>query len=140
MANAHVAMGKRWHCLSKAYNVGLFARLTQNSNSNLKLTHAFLGFFFCPIHPTSSYNSRKCHQNFFLSENDIFTLSPSSSSSNYKIVIVINTPTTMNNQFESLNAPKIDLHSLFLTYSGWLEKTLCAKEVISLTTYAEVVK
>ena len=52
---------------------------------------------------------------FFFSENDIFTLSPSSSSSNYKIFIVNNTPTTMNNQFEALNAPKIDLHSLFLT-------------------------
>ena len=49
---------------------------------------------------------------FFFSENDIFTLSPSLSSSNYKIAIVINTPTTMNNQFEALNAPKIDLHSL----------------------------
>ncbi|WZY86988.1 hypothetical protein YC2023_033372 [Brassica napus] len=31
------------------------------------------------------------------------------------IAIAINTPTTMNNQFEALNAPKIDLHSLFLT-------------------------
>ena len=51
--------------------------------------------------------------NFFFSENDIFTLSPSSSSSNYKIVIVINTTTTMNNQFEALNAPKIDLPFFF---------------------------
>ena len=72
----------------------------------------FFGFIFCPIHPTSSYNSRKCHQ-FFFSENDIFTLSPSSSSSNYKIAIVINTTTTMNNQFEALNAPKIDLPFFF---------------------------
>ena len=51
--------------------------------------------------------------NFFLFEKDIFTLSPSSSSSNYKIVIVINTTTTMNNQFEALNAPKIDLPFFF---------------------------
>ncbi|KAG5376411.1 hypothetical protein IGI04_041007 [Brassica rapa subsp. trilocularis] len=41
---------------------------------------------------------------FFSFENDIFTLSPSSSSSNYKVAIVINTLTTMNNQFEALNA------------------------------------
>ncbi|WZZ34777.1 hypothetical protein YC2023_018178 [Brassica napus] len=33
---------------------------------------------------------------------------------NYEIVIVINTPTTMNNQFEALNAPKIDLPFFFL--------------------------
>ena len=51
---------------------------------------------------------------FFSFENDIFTLSPSSSLNNYKIVIVINTPTTMNNQFEALNAPKIDLVLFFL--------------------------
>ncbi|KAG5375159.1 hypothetical protein IGI04_039755 [Brassica rapa subsp. trilocularis] len=51
---------------------------------------------------------------FFFFENDIFTLSPSSSSSNYNIVIVINTITTMNNQFEALNAPKIDLPFFFL--------------------------
>ncbi|KAG5396835.1 hypothetical protein IGI04_018649, partial [Brassica rapa subsp. trilocularis] len=44
----------------------------------------------------------------------MFTLSPSSSSSNYKIVIVINTLTTRNNQFEALNAPKIDLPFFFL--------------------------
>ncbi|KAG5388605.1 hypothetical protein IGI04_030146 [Brassica rapa subsp. trilocularis] len=50
---------------------------------------------------------------FFFFENDIFTLSPSSSSSNYKIAIVINTTTTMNNQFEALNAPKIDLPFFF---------------------------
>ncbi|KAG5403743.1 hypothetical protein IGI04_009863 [Brassica rapa subsp. trilocularis] len=49
----------------------------------------------------------------FFFENDIFTLSPSSSSSNYKIAIVINTTTTMNNQFEALNAPKIDLPFFF---------------------------
>ncbi|KAG5410950.1 hypothetical protein IGI04_007269, partial [Brassica rapa subsp. trilocularis] len=52
--------------------------------------------------------------NFFFFKNDIFTLSPSSSSSNYKIVIVINTLTTMNNQFEALNAPKNDLPFFFL--------------------------
>ena len=51
---------------------------------------------------------------FFLSKNGIFTLLTSSSSSIYKIVIAIDTPTTMNNQFEAFNAPKIDLHFLFL--------------------------
>ncbi|KAG5383526.1 hypothetical protein IGI04_034996 [Brassica rapa subsp. trilocularis] len=50
----------------------------------------------------------------FSFENNIFTLSPLSSSNNYKIVIIINTLTTMNNQFEVLNAPKIDLPFFFL--------------------------
>ena len=40
---------------------------------------------------------------FYFFENGIFTLSTLSSSSIYKIVIAINTPTTMNNQFEALN-------------------------------------
>ena len=95
--------------------MGLFAKLTYNSKSNTKLTSFFFENWFCPIHPTSSYNLRKCHQFFFsfFFENDIFTLSPSSSSSNYKIAIVINTTTTMNNQFEALNAPKIDLPFFF---------------------------
>ena len=49
----------------------------------------------------------------FFFKNDIFTLPPSSSASNYKIAIVFNTPTTMNNQFKALNAPKIDLPFFF---------------------------
>ena len=94
----------------------VFCNIDSKFKVKPKTNPCFSWIFFCLIHPTSSYNSRKCHQIiFFLSENDIFTLSPSSSSSNYKIVIVINTPTTMNNQFETFNAPKIDLHSLFLT-------------------------
>src|SRR5690606_3190225 len=36
------------------------------------------------------------------------------SSSIYKIAIDMNTPTTRNNQFKALNAPTINLHSLFL--------------------------
>ncbi|KAG5378042.1 hypothetical protein IGI04_025884 [Brassica rapa subsp. trilocularis] len=51
---------------------------------------------------------------FFFFKNGLFTLSTSSSSSIYKIVIAINTPTTMNNQFEALNVPQIDLHFFFL--------------------------
>ena len=51
---------------------------------------------------------------FFSFRNDIFTLATSSSSYIYKIVIAINTSTTMNNQFEALNAPQIDLHFFFL--------------------------
>ncbi|KAG5393801.1 hypothetical protein IGI04_023764, partial [Brassica rapa subsp. trilocularis] len=56
------------------------------------------------------------HENaitFFFFENTYFTLSPSSYSSIHNILIAINTPTTLNNQFEALNAPKIDLHSFF---------------------------
>ncbi|KAG5389332.1 hypothetical protein IGI04_030873 [Brassica rapa subsp. trilocularis] len=51
---------------------------------------------------------------FFSFENGLFIFSTSSSSSIYKNVIAINTPTTMNNQFEALNAPQIDLHFFFL--------------------------
>ena len=50
----------------------------------------------------------------FSFENGIFTLSTSSSSSIYEIDIAINTPTTMKNQFEALNALQIDLHFFFL--------------------------
>ena len=91
-----------------------FSKIDLQLKVKHKINLLLFGNQFFPIHPTSSYNSRKCHQFFFLFENDIFTLSPSSSSSNYKIAIVINTTTTMNNQFEALNAPKIDLPFFFL--------------------------
>ncbi|CDY21233.1 BnaC03g53910D [Brassica napus] len=42
---------------------------------------------------------------FFLFKNAYFTLSSSFSSSIHNIVIALNTPTTMNNQFEALNIP-----------------------------------
>ena len=70
----------------------------------------------------------------FFFENDIFTLSLSSSSSNYKIAIVINTLTTMNNQFEALNAPKIDL-SFFFFHSCELNTTY-----LSLSLHNELKK
>jgi len=95
--------------------LGGFANLPQNSKSNTKLTYDFFEFFICPIHPKSSQYLRKCHYFFFSFENGFFTLSSSSSSSIYKIAIDINTPTTMNNQFEALNATKIDF--IHATYS-----------------------
>ena len=54
----------------------------------------------------------KCH--YFFYENEHFTLPFPSSSSIYNIIIAINTPTTMNNQFEDLNAPK-NQFSLFIS-------------------------
>ena len=90
---------------------------------------------------------------FFSFRNDIFTLSTSSSSCIYKIVVAINTSTTMNYQFEALNVPQIDLHFFFLnSYQlkttflslylhigsllfeilGAWKKLMCAKQVISL--------
>ena len=89
-------------------------------DSKLKVKHKtnllfFLKNFICPIHPKSSQYLRKCHYYlFFFVRNWYFTLSSSSPSSIYKIVIVINTPTTMNNQFEALNATKINFHSCYL--------------------------
>ena len=51
-----ISLSSQWRKITyiSAILLGLFARLTQNSKSNLKLTHAFLGFFFCLINPTSS--------------------------------------------------------------------------------------
>ena len=77
---------------------GVFANMTQNLKSNYlrKCHHFFFSFFF---------------------ENAYFTPLSSSSSSIHNIVIYINTPTTMNNQFEALNAPKNRFtlfHSQFL--------------------------
>lgn len=92
-----------------------FAKLTQNSKSNLKLTYVFFWIFRLPYSPHKFILFTKMPLVFFfLFENDIFTLSTSSSSNIYKISITINTSTTMNTQFEALNAPQIDLNSLFL--------------------------
>ena len=75
----------------------------------------FLKISFALFTPKVRIIHEKCHL-FFLFENGFFTLSLSTSSSSiiYKIVIAINTPTTMNNKFEALNASKIELHSFFL--------------------------
>ena len=58
------------------------------------------------------------HENaiiFFLFKNAYFTQSPSCSSNIHNIVIAINTPTTMNNQFEALIMHlKIDFNYFFL--------------------------
>ena len=93
----------------------IFAKLTQNSKSTTKLTHAFFLTF------SLSYSSHKFRLFtkmslifFLIFENSIFTFSTSSSSNIYKNVIVNNTPTTMKNQFEVLNALQIDLHFFFL--------------------------
>jgi len=100
------------------YFCGVFCKIDSKLKVKSKTNPCFSWIFLLPYSPPQVHD---IHENtitfflFFFSENDIFTLSPSSSSNNYKIVIVINTPTTMNNQFEALNAPKIDLHSLFLT-------------------------
>ena len=97
--------------ITKVNILGLFANLTQNSNSTLELTHIFLNFSFALF--THKFILFTKMPLVLFSKNDVFTLSTSSSSSIYKIVIDINTPTTMNNQSEALNAPQIDLHSFF---------------------------
>ena len=51
--------------------------------------------------------------NFFF-RNEHFTVQSSYSLSIYNITIDINTLTTMNNQFKTLNSPKIDFHSSYL--------------------------
>ena len=109
--------------------------------------------FFLPYSPHKFTLFTKMPLVFFSFRNDIFTLSTSSSSCIYKIVVAINTSTTMNNQFEALNVPQIDLHFFFLnSYQlkttflslylhigsrlfeilGAWKKLMCAKQVISL--------
>ena len=98
--------------------------MTQNLKLNTKLNHLFFGTLTCIFHPQSSDYSRKCHHFFFFFfENAYFTLSPSSSSSIHNIVITINTPTTMNNQFEALNAPK-NRFTLFLSQFLWTKNNI----------------
>ena len=87
--------------------------MTQNSKSTTKLTYDFFWNFHFLYSPHKFKLFTKIPLIFFRFENRLFTLSTSSSSSIYKIVIDINTPTTMNNQSEALNAPQIDLHSFF---------------------------
>ena len=105
--------------------------MNQNSKSNTNLTHDFLGIFICPVHRKSLDYSRKCHYFFlyFSFENEHFTLLSLFSSSIYNIVITMNTPTTMNNQFEALSALK-NRFSLLISH------LLCAKTTsLSLSIY-----
>ena len=104
------------HSNLSAYILGFFAKQTQNSKSTTKLTYIFLDIFLSyPPHKFRLFMKIPLNFYFILFfKNDIFTLSTSTTSSIYKIVIVFNTPTTMNNQFEALNLPQIDLHFFFL--------------------------
>ena len=80
-----------------------------------KLIYVFFFWIFLLSHsPPQIHITYENAISFFSFRNDIFTLSTSSSSCIYKIVIAINTSTTINNQFEALNAPQIDLHFFFL--------------------------
>ena len=86
--------------------------MTQDKKSNIILTFDFLKLSFALFTP----EIRTIHENtitLFSFENECFTLSSSSFSSIYNITIAINTPTTMNNQFEALNAPKNQISTSF---------------------------
>lgn len=96
--------------------------MIQNSNSNTKLIQSFCGIFIFLIHSKKSDYSQKYHCYSFF-ENGYFTLISSSSSNIYNIVIDIDTPTSMKNQFEVFNAHKINLHFFYLTY--YELKTTC---------------
>ena len=81
----------------------------------------FFEILFFSIHPRSLISSRNAIIIIiiiFLFENEYFTLSSSSSPSIYNIVISINTPTTMNNQFDLLMHQNFDFYSSYLiTYA-----------------------
>ena len=96
--------------------------MTQNLKLNKKLTHVFLELWLASFTPKVQI----IHENaitFFLFENAFLTLSPSSSSSIHNIVIAINTPTTMNNQFEALNVLK-NWFTLFLSQFLWTKNNV----------------
>ena len=92
------------------------------NDSKLQVKHknniCFFETLFCPIHPRSSSYSKKCHYFFFfyISKNKAFTLPSSSSTNIYNFVIDINTSTTMNYQFETVNALKFRFFSSFLIF------------------------
>ena len=83
--------------------------------SNAKLTHDFWN-----IHLLYSPQKFKLFTKIslvFFFENAYFTRSSSSSSFIYNIVIVINTPTTMNKLFQTLNALKINIFIILISYT-----------------------
>ena len=81
----------------------------------------FLKFLFALLTPKIQIIYENIIIIFF--ENKIFTLSSSSSSSIYNIVIAINTPTTLNNQFKALNAPK-NRFRLLLSHFLWTKNNI----------------
>ena len=94
--------------------------MTQNLKSNTKLTHIFFELWLS-LSPPKFRLFTKMPSLFF--ENAYFTLSSSSSSNIHNIVIAINTPTTMNNQFEALNAPK-NRFTLFYSQFLWTKNNI----------------
>ena len=103
------------------FKFGFFCKI----DPKLKVNHKINLWFFWKFHFSYSPHKFKLFTKmpliFFLSKMSFFTLSTSSSSRIYKIASAINTPTTMNNQFEVLNAPKINLHFLFSQFL-WTNK------------------
>ena len=111
-------MGK-YFGLQNLMNSSKELRVCCKNDSKLKIrykTNPWLFFenFIWPIHPKSLDYLRK-YQFFFFSWNKHFTLPSSYSSSIYNIVIAINKPTTMKNQFGALNAYK-NQFSLFISH------------------------
>ena len=91
----------------------VFCKIDSKLKVNHKINLYFLDISFALFTPQVQIIHENAI-NFFSFENGLFIFSTSSSSSIYKNVIAINTPTTMNNQIEALNAPQIDLHFFFL--------------------------
>ena len=89
--------------------------MTQNSKSDTKLIHdSFLKISF-DLFTLKVWIIYENTSSFFFSWNKHFTLPSSYSSSIYNIVIAINKPTTMKNQFGALNAYK-NQFSLFISH------------------------
>ena len=108
---------KTFHTLWKQYrwkviNIWAFWKYDSKFAVKHKTNPCFFLNFDLPLSPPKFRLFTKM-PSFFFFENVYFTLSPSSSPSIHNIVIAINTPTTMNNQFEVLNAPK-NRFTLFL--------------------------
>lgn len=97
----------------------IFCKNDSNSKSNAKLTHGFFKFIFVIVTLEVWIIFESTIICFF--ENGCFTRLYSSSAFIYNIDIVINTSTTMTKQFQTLNAPKINIYMfifLFITHTN----------------------
>ena len=103
--------------------------MTQNLKSNTKMT-CFSKTFICHIHPKSSNYIRKYHYffSFFFLKMSVLLIHPHLPHLFYNIAIVIKTPTTMNNKFQALNAPKINI---YIFISSFFTHTLFSFQFIS---------
>ena len=106
---------------------------------SLRIHILFWNFYFSYL--TQNFGLFRKMSLLFLFENACLTQSSSSSFFIYNIVI--NTSTTMNNQLQALNAPKININifiSSFLTHTNHLSFTFSLIPFQNLSFYFKIYK